>query len=131
MKNLDFTPYQYDSVEYTARNTDLISKYIKIVNNTIGVYIKGQDNPYIILDKDKQTITFNQDINRANLGTKAEATRIKICALLNTAYDLFVEKSGWQYKSESLGTIDIDESALDNRKIKFNINDLITPAAAE
>jgi len=131
MKENNFTPYQYDSVEYTALNTDLISKYIKIVNNTIGVYIKGQDNPYIILDKDNSTIVFNSDINRANLGTKAEATRIKICALLNTAYDLFVNKSGWQYKSDSLGNIDIDESALDNRKVKFNIADLITPTQAE
>lgn len=123
----NFIEYEYESVKYKA-NSDLVSKYIKIVDKTIGVYIKGQESPYIVLDKDNSTIIFNSDINRANLGTKAEATRIKICALLNTAYDLFVNKSGWQYKTESLGTIDIDESALDNRKVKFNINDLIKPA---
>lgn len=123
----NFIEYEYESVKYKA-NSDLVGKYIKIVDKTIGVYIKGQESPYIVLDKDNSTIIFNSDINRLNLGTKAEATRIKICALLNTAYDLFVNQSGWQYKSESLGTIDIDESALDNRKVKFNINDLIKPA---
>lgn len=126
-----YIPFVYDSVVYLA-NQDLITKYIKIGSDKkVGIYMKGQESPYILLDKDSQSVVYNKDINRTNLGIKAEATRIKTCALLNTVYDLFVVKSGWQYKTDSLGKIDIDESALDNRKQRFNLAGFLVPNKAE
>jgi len=112
-KTIEFT---YEKIKYTA-DKNLLTQYLRIGNDKkIGLYIKGQESPYLIVDTDSDTIIFNTQIDRATFGVGAEATRIKICAALNTAYDLFVLQQGWTCSESALGQIACKDSALDNRK---------------
>lgn len=123
---MDFKLYQYESVAYKA-DKNLISNYLKVgADKKVGIYIKGQDNPYAIIDKDSKTLIYNSNIESATFGMGAEATRIKACAVLNTLHDLFIVESGWDLDSQDLGRIACRESALDNRKKdKISVDSLI------
>lgn len=112
-KTIEFT---YEKIKYSG-DKNLLTQYLRIGNDKkIGLYIKGQESPYLIVDTDSDTIVFNSQIDRATFGVGAEATRIKICSALNTAYDLFVIQQGWYFTESALGLIVCKDSALDNRK---------------
>ena len=126
-----FDFYEYEGIKYSA-DSNLITNYLRVSNNLIGVFIKGQENAYALLDKEKQFVFFNNQIDKLTFGMSAEATRIKVCALLNTLYLVFVKEAKWQFGYSALGVIKCKESALDNRKkASVNIADLIKKPEAE
>ena len=120
-----FNFYEYEGIKYSA-DSNLITNYLRLNQDKIGLYIKGQEAPYALLDKEKQILTFNKEIEANTFGIGAEATRIKACALLNTLYLVFVKEAGWRYEYSALGIIKCKDSALDNRKkVSIKVSDLL------
>lgn len=112
--------FKYQGVIYNCDANNL-ANYLKAENGVIGIYQKGVDNPYCTIDRENKILYVNSEIEPGTFGQGAEATRIKLCAVLNCAIDTFMNQ-GWQIESKALGAIVCKESSLDKRRGKQAID---------
>lgn len=112
--------FKYQGVEYSCDYNNL-SNYMKVNNGVIGIYQKGVDNPYCEIDRANKTLYVNSEIEAGTFGQGGEATRIKLCAVLNAAISMF-EAQGWNVEYKALGAIVCTQSSLDNRRKKTGVD---------
>lgn len=115
-----FEKFKYQGVVYNCDQNNL-ANYMKVSNGTIGLYQKGVDNPYGVIDRENKTLFINSEIEAGTFGQGGEATRIKLCAVLNCAIDTF-EAQGWTVEAKALGPIVCTQSSLDNRRKKTTVD---------
>ena len=118
--NINVEFFKYQGVQYNCDANNL-ANYLKAENGTIGIYQKGVDNPYCVIDREIKTLFVNSEIEPGTFGQGAEATRIKLCAVLNCAIDTFAGK-GWRVEYQGLGAIVCKESSLDKRRGKSTVD---------
>ena len=119
--------YKYQGAIYRV-NSESLSQYLRKSGDCVVFKQKGVDADYARIDKDERKVIVNSEIDTDNYGQKAEATRIKLCAALNTLVQFFAD-NGFEIESQPLGVITCTESALDDRagkaSDKINAADLI------
>ena len=119
--------YKYQGVEYYC-NSESLATYLRKRDDFVAFVQRGIESDYARIYKDDKRVVVNSEIDRDNYGQKAEATRIKLCAALNTLVQFFAD-NGFEIESESLGVITCADSALDERagkqSDKVNAADLL------
>jgi len=121
-------PFQYQGNQYFVKSVEtLLPSYLKAISaGLIGFYQRGVDNPYFTLNREQKVFTINTQIELGTFGQAAEATRIKLCAVLNAAIAFF-QDNGYSFAESELGKISCEKSVLDTRAKgdKVNISDWI------
>lgn len=108
--------YFYQNTGYTC-DADALANYLRKRGDFVAFVQRAVDSDYARIYKADKKLVLNSQINTDNYGQKAEATRIKLCAALNTLL-WFFGAAGFTIESEPLGLIDEPESALDDRTKK-------------
>lgn len=116
--------YKYQGCEYFV-NSESLAQYLRKKDDCVVFKQKGVDADYARIYKDERKIIVNSEIDTDNYGQKAEATRIKLCAALNTLINYFSDND-FEIESQPLGVITCTESALDDRTGKAS--DKVSPA---
>lgn len=119
--------FNYQGVAYNCDRNNL-ANYIKANDDKLCIMQKGVETPYAVIDTDNNKLIINSQIEKGTFGQAAEATRIKLCAILNCAIDTF-ESQNWDIESAPLGEISCKQSCLDSRggKVKINLADIFKP----
>jgi len=119
--------YKYQGAIYRV-NSESLAQYLRKKDDCVVFKQKGVDSDYARIYKDERKVVLNSEIDADNYGQKAEATRIKLCAALNTLCEFFAD-NGYEIESQPLGVITCTESALDDRtgkaSDKVNPTDLL------
>lgn len=116
--------YKYQGAIYCV-NSEALSQYLRKSGDCVVFKQRQVDADYARIYKDERKVIVNSELDTENYGQKAEATRIKLCAALNTLCDFFAD-NGFTIESQPLGVITCTESALDERTGKAS--DKVAPA---